>query len=118
LDGGKARYTLRFPPDGLPPINAFWSITLYRLPESLLYANPLDRYLINSPMLPSLKRDPDGGLTIHVQHESPGVDRESNWLPAPRGPFVIYMRLYWPKSEALDGRWRRPELVPSAVPPK
>jgi hypothetical protein len=118
LDGGKARYTLRFPPDGLPPVHAFWSITLYRLPESLLYANPLDRYLINSPMLPSLKVDPDGGITIDVQHDSPGPDRESNWLPAPRGPFVIYMRLYWPKSEALDGRWRRPELVPTAVPPK
>jgi hypothetical protein len=118
LDGGKARYTLRFPPDGLPPINAFWSITLYRLPESLLYANPLDRYLINSPMLPSLKRDPDGGLTIHVQHESPGADRESNWLPAPAGPFVVYMRLYWPKPEAIDGRWKRPELVPTALPLK
>ena len=118
LDGGKARYTLRFPPDGLPPVHAFWSITLYRLPESLLFANPLDRYLINSPMLPSLKVDPDGGITIDVQHDSPRSDRVSNWLPAPRGPFVIYMRLYWPKSEALDGRWRRPELVPSAVAPK
>jgi len=69
-------------------------------------------------MLPSLKVDPDGGITIDVQHDSPGPDRESNWLPAPRGPFVIYMRLYWPKSEALDGRWRRPELVPTAVAPK
>lgn len=115
LDGGKARYTLRFPPDGLPPVNAFWSITLYRLPESLLYANPLDRYLINSPMLPALKRDADGGLTIHVQHDSPGADREANWLPAPPGPFVVYMRLYWPKPEALDGRWRRPELEPTSL---
>ena len=115
LDGGKARYTLRFPPDGLPPVNAFWSMTLYRLPESLLYANPLDRYLINSPMLPELKRDADGGLTIHVQHDSPGADSEANWLPAPPGPFVIYMRLYWPKPEALDGRWRRPELEPTPL---
>ena len=89
---------MRFPPGQLPPVNAFWSLTMYELPASLLYANPLNRYLINSPMLPSLKRDADGGITLYVQHESPGKDEESNWLPAPKGPFFSVMRLYWPKA--------------------
>ena len=109
LDGSN-RYTLRFAPGQLPPVNAFWSVTMYEMPASLLVANPLDRYLINSAMLPSLKTDPDGGLTLHLQHESPGKDRESNWLPAPKGPFMAAMRLYWPKQEALDGTWKAPPL--------
>jgi len=73
LDGGR-RYRLTFPPGQLPPANAFWSLTLYELPSSLLYANALNRYLINSPMIPSLKRDPDGGTTLYVQNDSPGAD--------------------------------------------
>ena len=73
---GSHRYMLRFPPGQLPPVNAFWSLTMYQLPESLLYANPLNRYLVNSTMLPELKRDADGGITLYVQHESPGKDRE------------------------------------------
>jgi hypothetical protein len=107
---GSNRYMLRFAPDQLPPVNAFWSLTMYELPSSLLVANPLNRYLINSPMLPGLKRDSDGGLTIYVQHESPGEDKESNWLPAPGGPFFTVLRLYWPKAEATDGQWKQPPL--------
>ena len=114
LDGAKARYTLRFAPGELPPVNAFWSATLYLLPQSLLYANPLQRYLINSPMLPKLKLDEDGGLTLYIQHESPGPELESNWLPAPDGPFWIALRLYWPKAEALEGRWKQPPMSASA----
>ena len=72
LDGSKNRYTLRFAPDQLPPVNAFWPLTMYEQPTSLLVANPIDRYLINSPMLPDLKRDADGGLTLTVEHDSPG----------------------------------------------
>jgi hypothetical protein len=106
LDASKNRYTLHFPKDQLPPVNAFWSLTMYKLPSSLLVANPLHRYLINSPMLPALKRDSDGGLTIYVQRESPGSDKESNWLPAPNGPFMVVLRLYWPKADALDGSWK------------
>lgn len=109
LSGGN-RYALRFAPGELPPVNAFWSLTLYELPASLLHANPLNRYLINSPMLPNLKRDADGGITLHVQNESPGADRESNWLPAPKGSFFTVLRLYWPKAEALDGKWKAPPL--------
>ena len=107
---GADRYVLRFRPGQLPPVDAFWSLTMYDLPQSLLVANPIDRYLINSPMLPQLKRDADGGLTLLVQNESPGKDKESNWLPAPKGPFAMYMRLYWPKQAALDGKWKAPPL--------
>jgi hypothetical protein len=102
---GTDRYTLRFAPGQLPPVNAFWSLTMYKLPSSLLVANPLNRYLINSPMLPKLEEDPDGGLTLVIQHDSPGTDKEANWLPAPKEPFQMAMRLYWPKEEALTGQW-------------
>jgi hypothetical protein len=107
---GANRYTVRFEPGQLPPVNAFWSLTMYELPASLLVANPINRYLLNSPMLPQFKRDPDGGLTLVVQNESPGKDKEANWLPAPKGPFVMYMRLYWPKAEAVEGKWTAPPL--------
>lgn len=110
LDGSK-RYTLHFKADEFPPVNAFWSVTMYDLPASLLVENPINRYLINSPMLPDLKRDADGGVTIHIQHESPGPDKEANWLPAPQGPFWCAMRLYWPKEAALDGSWKQPKMV-------
>jgi hypothetical protein len=108
---GANRYELRFAPGDLPPVNAFWSLTLYELPSSLLSANPLNRYLINSAMLPGLKRDDDGGITLIVQHENPGADEEANWLPSPTGPFFVAMRLYWPKADALDRRWMAPPLV-------
>lgn len=107
---GANRYVLRFAADQLPPVNAFWSLTMYELPASLLVENPLNRYLINSAMLGQLKRDPDGGLTLFVQSESPGKDKEANWLPAPKGPFNLYMRLYWPKAAAMDGTWKAPKL--------
>jgi hypothetical protein len=109
LDGAN-RYTLHFPKGKLPPAHAFWSLTMYQLPESLLVANPIDRYLINSPMLPDMKMDADGGLTLYIQHESPGKDMESNWLPAPKGPFSSYLRIYWPKAEATEGKWTPPVL--------
>ncbi|WP_445169259.1 DUF1254 domain-containing protein [Mycolicibacterium sp. Dal123E01] len=108
---GINNYTLTFRPGQLPPVNAFWSVTMYRLPESLLVDNPIDRYLINSPMLPDLARDADGGVTIYLQHSSPGADKEANWLPAPDGPFIAALRLYWPRPEALAGTWQPPKLV-------
>jgi hypothetical protein len=109
LDGTR-RYAMHFAPGQLPPVNAFWSLTMYQLPASLLYANALNRYLINSPMLQSLKRDADGGLTLYIQNASPGADEESNWLPAPGGPFFAVLRLYWPKPDALNGKWTAPPL--------
>ncbi|ORB48462.1 cell envelope protein [Mycolicibacterium rhodesiae] len=110
---GAGTYTLRFGPGQLPPVNSFWSITMYKMPESLLVANSIDRYLINSPMLPSLVPDPDGGYTIHIQNRSPGIGYESNWLPAPEGPFQMILRLYWPTEEALNGTWNGPQAVRS-----
>jgi hypothetical protein len=109
---GANSYTLHFAPGEYPPAKSFWSLTMYDLPQSLLVANPINRYLINSPMLPDLKKDADGGLTLYVQNESPGKDKESNWLPAPKGPFAMYMRLYWPAPAALDGSWKQPPLEP------
>ncbi len=107
---GASRYTLTFAAGKLPPVHAFWSLTMYELPGSWLVANPINRYLINSPMLPELKKNADGGLTLYIQNESPGKELESNWLPAPKGPFAAYMRLYWPAEAALDGSWKAPEL--------
>ena len=83
---------------------------MYELPGSFLVANPINRYLINSPMLPQFAKDADGGLTLYVQNESPGKAKEPNWLPAPKGPFIAFMRLYWPKEAALDGEWKAPPL--------
>jgi hypothetical protein len=111
LDGAKGRYTVRFEAGQLPPVNAFWSLTMYQLPASLLTENPIDRYLINSQMEPNLIRDADGGITLCIQHESPGRDKEPNWLPAPQGPFFMVLREYWPKPEALNGSWKVPPAV-------
>ena len=78
--------------------------------EAYIYGNSINRYLINSPMLPDLKRDAGGGLTLYLQRESPGTDQESNWLPAPNGPFMAVLRLYWPKEEAINGAWKQPPM--------
>jgi hypothetical protein len=117
LDGSKHRYTLTFPAGGLPPVNAFWSVTMYDGKTQLLIKNPIDRYLINSPMLPDMKKGEDGSLTIYIQKDSPGKDKESNWLPAPDGPIYLVMRLYWPKTEppsvlpAGVGTWQPPAIA-------
>ncbi len=110
LDALAYRYELHFPPGQLPPVNAFWSVTMYDAKTKLLVDNPLDRYLINSAMLRSLDGDKDGGMTLYLQYASPGPSKQSNWLPAPNGPFFVALRLYWPKPEAFDGTWTRPTL--------
>jgi hypothetical protein len=107
---GVNSYTIHFATGQFPPVNAFWSLTMYKMPASLLVANPINRYLLNSPMIPQFKVDGDGGTTFYIQHASPGADKESNWLPAPDGPFVVFLRLYWPKEEALDGKWKHPPM--------
>jgi hypothetical protein len=117
LDGSKHAYAVTFAADALPPVNAFWSITMYDGRTQLLIDNPINRYLINAPMLPGLKRNADGSLTIYIQNDSPGKDKESNWLPAPDGPIFIVMRLYWPKVEPPSilplgkGSWKPPAIV-------
>ena len=84
VDGRKSNYTITLPGVQLPPVNAFWSVTMYDGKSQLLIANPINRYLINSPMLPEMKKNPDGAVTIYVSKDSPGADKQSNWLPAPR----------------------------------
>ena len=111
LDARKHRYTITFPAGQYPPVNAFWSVTMYDGKTQLLVDNPINRYLINSPMLPQLKRNRDGSLTVYVQKDSPGKGRESNWLPAPNDEFYLVMRLYWPGQTALDGEWKPPPIV-------
>ena len=103
-------------------MNAFWSVTMYDGKTQLLIENPINRYLINSPMLPDLKKNADGSLTIYVQKDSPGKDKESNWLPAPDGPIFVVMRLYWPKTEPPSvyplgkGTWKPPARGAGAQP--
>lgn len=111
LDSGQSLYTLTFLPHALPPVDAFWSVTMYDGATRYLIDNPLDRYLINSPMLPELQRNPDGGLTLYLQHESPGPSKEANWLPAPDGPMFVVMRLYLPKIAVLAGDWQAPPIL-------
>lgn len=117
LDGSKHAYTITFAAGEQPPVEAFWSITMYDGRTQLLVENPIDRYLINSPMLPDMKLGSDGSLTIYIQSDSPGPDRESNWLPAPKGPIYIVMRLYWPKATPPsilppgEGTWRPPAIT-------
>ncbi len=119
IDCTSKAYTITFPADALPPVNAFWSVTMYDGKNQLLVANPINRYLINAPMLPNLKRNADGSLTLYIQHSSPGAERESNWLPAPAGPVYLVMRLYWPKTEQPSllpigkGQWKPPAVKPA-----
>ena len=116
LDGSKHNYVLTFPAGQLPPVNSFWSITMYDGRSQLLINNPIDRYLINSPMLPGMKTNPEGSLPIYIQSKSPGGDKEANWLPAPDGPIYMVMRLYWPKTAAPSilpagsGTWQPPGI--------
>ncbi|MBK7423975.1 MAG: DUF1254 domain-containing protein [Propionivibrio sp.] len=112
LDGSKANYTLTFPAAAMPPVNAFWSVTMYDGKTQLLISNPINRYLINSPMLPELKKSPDGSLTLYIQKDEPTDPvQKANWLPAPNGPIYMVLRLYWPKVSALDGSWLPPGIA-------
>jgi hypothetical protein len=111
LDGSKHNYTLTFPADAFPPVNAFWSVTMYDGKTQLLIKNSIDRYLINSPMLPDLKKNADGSLTVYIQRDEPTDPvQKANWLPAPDGPIYIVMRLYWPKEATLNGKWQPPGI--------
>jgi hypothetical protein len=116
LDGSQHNYTLTFPAGQLPPVNAFWSLTMYDGKTQLLIENPINRYLINSPMLPTMKTNADGSLTFYIQNKSPGADKEANWLPAPNGPIYLVMRLYWPKPTPPsilppgEGTWQPPGI--------
>ena len=105
---GTNKYTIHFEKDAIPPVRAFWSITLYDQ-DGFQVANPLNRFAVSSWM--PFKYNADGSLDLYFQNESPGKDKEANWLPAPKGAFNLTMRLYSPRSEALTGRWNPPPIT-------
>jgi hypothetical protein len=106
---GERCYAIRFAPGDWPPVDAFWSITVYD-EHRFLYSNPLRRYVINTPAVPRLVPDADGGHTILVRHTSPGAGREANWLPCPAGPFGLTFRTYLPGPAIRAGRWTAPPV--------
>ena len=105
---GANRYTIHFDKATIPPVNAFWSITLYDQ-EGFQVANSLNRFTVSSWMPFQYNRD--GSLDLYFQNESPGARKEANWLPAPEGPFDLCLRLSAPKTEALTGKWNAPPIV-------
>lgn len=119
IDTSKNNYTLTFPAGQMPPVNAFWSVTMYYGKSQLMVENPINRYLVNTAMASQMKKNADGSLTIYIQKDSPGKDKEANWLPAPNDTAYLVMRLYWPKpaTEALSvlpvgkGTWTPPGVV-------
>jgi hypothetical protein len=117
LDGSRHNYTITFPAGELPPVNAFWSVTMYDGKSQFLIKNPINRYLLNSPMLSSMKKNADGSLTLYIQKDRPGADKETNWLPAPNDTIYLVMRLYWPKATspsilpAGGGTWKPPAIM-------
>ena len=110
LDGSKHDYTIHFTRETLPPVDAFWSLSMYRLPERIFVANPLDRYSIGD-RTPELSFEEDGSLKIYFSHLSPGVEKEANWLPAPDGPFYLASRLYLPRPEAIGESLYAPPAI-------
>lgn len=102
------RYLLHFAKDQTPPVRGFWSLTMYD-ERQLFTANSIDRYAIGDR--DKLTFNTDGSLDLYIQSESPGKDREANWLPAPKsGSFTMNLRLYWPKAEATNGSWAPPPV--------
>ncbi|MFT3779126.1 MAG: DUF1254 domain-containing protein [Ottowia sp.] len=108
LDGAAHRYVLHFGKDEIPPAKAFWSLSMYGA-DQFFAANPIGRYAIGDR--DPLRYNADGSLDLYIQHESPGQDKEANWLPAPAGPFSMNLRLYLPRPEVTDGRWLPPGLA-------
>jgi hypothetical protein len=113
LNGGRSKYVLHFTHEQLPPVNAFWSLTLYN-DKHFLAENPLRRYAIGDR--DALAYNADSSLDIYIQHDDPGADKRANWLPAPSGDFNLIMRLYWPKTAATDGTWEPPQVRKATTP--
>jgi hypothetical protein len=112
LDGSKHNYSITFTKEQIPPAKNFWSWTMYKLPQRWLVDNPIDRYSIGSST-PGLQTAADGSITIHFQAKSPGKDKESNWLPAPEGPFWLVLRTYGPGEAIQNGTWKVPPVKQS-----
>src|SRR5262249_61317532 len=108
---GKSTYVIHFTKDQLPPVNAFWSLTMYNEKQAFV-DNPINRYTLGDRS--ALTYNADSSLDLYVQHENPGPERLPNWLPAPAGSFNLLLRLYWPKQAGLD----RPRAPPGLGPVK
>jgi hypothetical protein len=108
---GEKKYIFHFPPGQLPKVKAFWSLTMYGMDFNLV-ANPINRYSLGDRS-PDLEKDSNGGLTIYIQNESPGTDKESNWLPSPPGEFYVILRCYLPDEEIYEQRWFPPAITTS-----
>ncbi len=106
---GARRYVLHFAKGRTPPVNAFWSVTMYNSKQAFV-PNPIERYAIGDR--DKLKFNPDGSLDLYIQNQSPGKDKESNWLPAPQDDFNLVLRMYWPKEAVLKGAWKPPGVQP------
>jgi len=110
LNASEHNYALTFVKGKFPPVKAFWSLTMYDGKTQLLVDNPLDRYLLNSPMMDQFALNDDGSLTLYIQRDHPGAAQEPNWLPAPDGPFYLVLRLYGPEDKVLAGKWQHPPV--------
>jgi hypothetical protein len=110
---GANNYTLTFAKDATPPVDGFWSITMYEIDQGWWFVpNPLNKFTVSLRNNP--KFNDDGSLTLYFQNESPGKDKEANWLPAPKGAFIPMLRMYWPKDKSpsiLDGSWKIPQVI-------
>ena len=109
FDGSEHDYSITFTKDQIPPVEYFWSWTMYKLPQRWLVDNPINRYSIGSAT-PGLKKAADGSITLYFGAKSPGKDKESNWLPAPGGPFWLVLRAYGPGESMLDKTWELPPV--------
>ena len=109
LNAATHNYVVRFTKEQIPPVEGFWSLTMYDRDSGMLVKNPIDRYSIGN-RTKGLQFGPDGSLTLYIQRQSPGPGKESNWLPAPDGPFYMSLRLYGPRAEVLDGKWMPPPV--------
>ena len=110
LNASGNKYTLTFKSEDLPPVKAFWSLSMYDGKTQLFIHNPLERYLLNSSMMDQFSKEEDGSITFYIQKDSPGKDKEANWLPAPDGALYMVLRLYGPEADALEGKWTPPAL--------
>ncbi|MGE0037979.1 MAG: DUF1214 domain-containing protein, partial [Xanthobacteraceae bacterium] len=107
---GANKYVMRFPKGQLPPVQGFWSVTMYDA-DYFFVNNPLNRYSISPRQ--NLKTNPDGSTDLYIQKDSPGADKESNWLPAPSGKFILMLRMYWPNEKSpsiINGSWTIPPV--------
>jgi hypothetical protein len=111
LNAAEHNYVLTFAAGELPPVKAFWSLSMYDGVTQLFIDNPLDRYLVNSAMTESFVFEDNGSLAIHIQNDSLDTNREANWLPAPDGAFYVTLRLYLPEQSVLNGEWPAPKLL-------